>query len=234
MSYRRKLLSLAEVIMVIMRTSKAFLLTLVFCCASSFSSHASLVYIYDFPGTPGSGLAADQTNPPPGIANFGDWSRVNVSQVGTSDVFDSNFWNTTAVFDSTQYASFSITADAGYHLNLELLTFDQMRTAGGPTKGRIEMFLNGSATPYATFDYNPSSSVQNKTFNFTPTTDAANVTSVEFRFYGWNGGTPDASLIFDNVTITVSTVPEASAFWPVILLLACVFLARNVRSHADQ
>jgi len=214
-----------------MGTSRAFLLALFFGCAWCFTSLASLVYIYDFPGTPGSGLAADQTNPPPGIANFGDWSRVNLSQVGTSDVFDSNFWNTTAIFDPTQYASFSITADAGFHLNLELLTFDEMRTAGGPTKGRIEMFLNGSATPYDTFNYNPSATVQNKTFNFTPTTDADNVTLVEFRFYGWNGGTDTASLIFDNVTVTVSTVPEVSVFWPVILLLACVFLARNFRSR---
>ena len=220
--------------MVILRKSKAFLLALFFCCAWCFTSHASLVYIYDFPGTPGSGLAADQTNPQPGIANFGDWSRVNLSQVGTSDVFDSNFWNTTAVFDPTQYASFSITADPGFHLNLELLTFDQVRTPGGPTKGRIEMFLNGSATAYATFDYNPSSSGQNKTFNFTPTTDVDNVTLVEFRFYGWNGGTPEASLIFDNVTVTVSTVPEVSAFWPVILLLASIFLARNVRSRTHR
>jgi hypothetical protein len=214
-----------------MRASKAFLLALFFGCAC-FTSQASLVYIYDFPGTPGSGLAADQTNPPPGIANFGDWSRVNVSQVGTSDVFDSNFWNTTAIFDPTQYASFSITADAGFHLNLELLTFDQMRTAGGPTKGRVDMFLNGSVTAYATFNYNPSATIQNKSFNFTPTTDADNVTLVEFRFYGWNGGTDTASLIFDNVTITVGTVPEVSAFWPVILLLASVFLSRNVRSRA--
>jgi len=215
-----------------MRTSKAFLLAVLFAFAWCFTSHASLVYVYDFPGTPGSGLAADQTNPPPGVANFGDWSRVNLSQVGTSDVFDSNFWNTTAIFDPTQYASFSITADAGFHLNLELLTFDQVRTAGGPTKGRIDMFLNGSAIPYDTFNYNPSASVQNKTFNFTPTTDADNVTSVEFRFYGWNGGTDTASLIFDNVTVTVSTVPEVSAFWPVMLLLACIFLARNARFRA--
>jgi hypothetical protein len=206
---------------------------IVLCLGFSFellnpaSSRASLVYIYDFPGTPGSGLAVDQTNPQLGHSTFGDWSRVNVSQVGTTDVFDSNFWNTTAVFDSTQYASFSITADPGYHLNLELLTFDQSRTSGGPTKGLVEMFLNGSSTPYASFNYNPSSSVQNKTFNFTPTTDADNVTSVEYRFYGWNGGTPDASLIFDNVAVTVSIVPEVSPFWPVTLLLGCVLLSRN-------
>jgi hypothetical protein len=75
------------------------------------------------------------------------------------------------------------------HLNLSLLTFDEVRTAGGPTKGLVQMFINGSATVYDSFNYNPSASVQNKTFSFTPTVDADNVTSVEYRFYGWNGGT---------------------------------------------
>ena len=172
------------------------------------TAQSSVVFLYDFPGTPGSGLASDQTNPQPANATFGDWSRVNVSPVGTAAAFDSNFWNTTSTFDPTQYASFSITADAGYHLNLSLLTFDEMRTSGGPTKGHIELFLDGSAAPYAVFNYNPSSQWTSHTFNFADTTDADNVGTVDFRFYGWNGGTPNASLIFDNVAVTLSIVPE--------------------------
>jgi hypothetical protein len=195
-----------------MRTSKAFLFALFFCCAWCFTSHASLVYIYDFPGTPGSGLAADQTNSQPGNATFGDWSRVNLVPVPTTDVFDSTAWNNTAIFDSTQYASFTITANAGWHLNLSLLTFDELRSAGGPTKGRVQLFLNGSSTVYDSFDYNPSASVQNKTFNFTPTTDADNVTLAEFRFYGWNGGDPSGAMSFDNVATTVAIVPEPNTW----------------------
>ena len=186
------------------------------------TARASIVWTYDFPGTPGSGLASDQTNPQPGLATFSDWARVNVSAGTTSDAFDSNFWNNTAVFDPTQYVSFSITADAGFHLNLSLLTFDEMRTAGGPTKGLIEMFLNGSTAPWDVFNYNPSSNWNSHTFNFTPTTDSDNVTSVEFRFYGWNGGTPDASLIFDNVSVTVAIVPEVSAASSIFLFLTGV------------
>jgi len=234
MSYRDKLLSLAEVIMVIMRTSKASLLTLVFCCAWCFSSHASLVYIYDFPGTPGSGLASAQTNPQPGNATFGDWSRVNLVPVPTSDVFDNTAWNNTANFDSTQYASFTITANAGWHLNLSLLTFDEVRSAGGPTKGRVELFLNGSSTAYDTFDYNPTPSVQNKTFNFAPTTDADNVTSAEFRFYGWNGGDPLGAMSFDNVATTVDIVPEANMLVPILLLLGCVMVEARRRCQISD
>jgi hypothetical protein len=176
--------------------------------AAPLSARGTVIYTYDFPGTPGSGLASDQSSTAPAYTTFGDWNRVNLTAGGATNVFESTFWNTTAIFDATQYESFTITADAGWHLNLQLLTFDEMRTAGGPTKGRIQMFINGSAVPYDIFNYNPSASFQNQTFNFTPTTDADNVTTVEFRFYGWNGGTPEASLILDNVAITLDVVPE--------------------------
>jgi hypothetical protein len=189
----------------------------------SASGHASLVYTYDFPGTPGSGLASDQTNPQTGNVTFGDWTRVNVNPVGTSDVFDSNLWNSTAVFDPTQYEGFTITAAAGYHLDLSSITFDQMRTSGGPTKGLIQIFINGSATVWDSFNYNPSASFLNKSFSFTPTTDADNATLIEFRFYGWNGGTFPSSLILDNVVISgIGVVPETGTIVPVIILSLCV------------
>jgi hypothetical protein len=192
------------------------------------SGHAALVYTYDFPGTPGSGVASDQTNPQTGNITFGDWSRVNVSGVATTDVFDTNLWNTTAIFDSTQYESFTITAGTGYHLDLSSLTFDQMRTSGGPTKALVQIFVNGSAIVWDSFSYNPSASVQNKSFSFIPTTDPDNVTLMEFRFYGWNGGTLAASLILDNVTISgIGVVPETSTIVPIILLFACVALERS-------
>jgi len=201
--------------------------------AQSMAS-ASIVWTYDFPGTPGSPLGSGQTNPQTPNVTFGDWTRVNLSAVATSDVFDSNFWNITADFDSTQYASFTITADAGYHLNLSLLTFDQSRTSGGPTKGVIQIFLNGSATVYDSFSYNPTASIQNKTFSFIPTTDADNVTLIEFRWYGWNGGTPESSLIFDNVAISgIGVVPETGTIVPVALLLGCV-VAESVRQRRRQ
>ena len=185
------------------------------------SAHATFVFTYDFPGTPGSGAAVDQTNPTqPGNAAFGDWARVNLTAGTTADVFESTFWNNTATFDPTQYESFDITANAGYHINLSgTITFDEARNAGGPTKGRVQIFLNGSTTAYAIYNYNPVSgpSLQTETFNFTPTVDGDNVTSVEIRFYGWNGGTPSASLFLDNVSTMIDVVPEVGT-WMVALL----------------
>ncbi len=206
-------------------TRKFLILALLMWVTSAWSTQASLVWTYDFPGTPGSGLGSGQTNPQTPNATFGDFTRVGVSQVGTGNVFDSNFWNTTSNIDLTQYEGFTITAAAGYHLDLQSLTFLEMATAGGPTKGRVYLFLNGSTTPYSGLDYNPDPSFTSRTFGFTPTVDADNVTVAEFRFYGWNGGTANASLILSNVAVTFTVVPEATTLGPIILLLGTVCLA---------
>jgi len=183
-------------------------LGLLICCAGAASAN----FVYDFPGVPGSGLAANQTNPQSPNATFGDFGRVSITATPTADVFESDHWNNTAVFDpASAYAFFDITAASGYHLNLSgTITFDTSRGPGGPTKGRVQLFLNGSTTPYATKDWNPGPSLQNISFNFTPTTDADNVTSVEVRFYGWNGGDPLGTMLLDNVTTTMAIIPEPS------------------------
>jgi hypothetical protein len=196
-------------------------------------ARASLVYLYDFPGDPGSGLAVDQTNSEPANATFSDWSRFKIDPVPTADVFNSAYWNNSAFFDPTEYASFTVTANSGYALTLSQLTFDEMRDSGGPTKGRVSIFLNGSTTAYATFNYNPTASLKNQTFNFS---DVSNVTTAEFRFYGWNGGTPDAGLFFDNVATTFDLVavpiPERCT-WLVSLVpmgIALFRVSRDLRS----
>ena len=190
--------------------------------------NATIVYTYDFPGTPGSGLASNQSSTAPAYTTFGDWSRVNVTAGPTANAFESTNWNTTSTFDPTEYASFTITTNAGWHLNLQLLTFDEVRASGGPTKGRVDMFINGSTTAYATFNYNPSASVQNKSFDFTDTVDADNVTTVEFRFYGWNGGTAAAGLTFDNVAITLDVVPEVDCCGIIAGLFAAMVIGHSV------
>jgi hypothetical protein len=213
--------------------NKARWLGLLICSFGALSSSASIVYTYDFPGTPGSGLASDQTNPQPGNATFGDWNRTNLSQIATSNVFDTGGWNNSSNFDSTQYESFTITANPGWHLNLSLLTFDEQRSAGGPTKGRVQLFLNGSTTAYDVFNFNPTPSTQNQTDNFTPTTDANNVTVAEFRFYGWNGGDPGGTMFLDNVAVTIDVVPEPGT-WLFALLPNGIVLHRLWRRLMRQ
>jgi hypothetical protein len=203
------------------------------------SAGATLVYTYDFPGSPGSGLAVDQTNGQPSLATFSDFSRNGgLTQLPTANAFDSGNWPTTSFINLSVYDAFTITANSGYHLDLSQITFDELRAAGGPTKGRVVIFINGSTTAYATFNFNPTAQIQNQVFNFADITDANNATTVEFRFYGWNGGTTDAGLLFDNVAVPIDVVPEFDAAFVSALLLVVVVaharLKRRITTDRDR
>jgi hypothetical protein len=183
------------------------------------AARGSLIYLYDFPGNPGSGLAADQTNPQPANAMFGDFTRTNVGIAAGADEFASNNWSPNSSIDPTIYEGFGISADTGFHLNLSSATFSARISATGPANIEVALFLNGSSTAYATYDVSPTGTMSSYTFNFTPLTDADNVTSATFRFYGWNATGSGGQLYLDDVGTygAISNVPEASTFLPIIL-----------------
>lgn len=197
---------------------------------------ASLIYLYDFPGSPGSGLAANQTNPQPSDATFSDFTRNNVGVVGSStDEFGSNNWSLGGVLDSTVFEGFSITSAGGFHLNLSSLTFSAYRSATGPQNMEVALFLNGSASAYATFDFSPTTSKTPYTFNFTPLTDSDNVTTATFKFYGWNAGGAGGQLYLDDVATngTISSLPEVAPLLPVTLIIACSVVEIHRRRARD-
>lgn len=213
----------------------AFLTVLLLAIARS-AAFASVLYIYDFPGSPGSGLAASQTNLQPANATFSDFTRSTVTASSTADVFDSDNWSTNASLDPNTYVGFSITAAPGYHLNLSQITFDAGRTANGPVNAEAALFLNGSTTPYATFLFAPTQSdvpFPSYTFSFTPLTEADNATSAVVQFFGWNAGGVGSRFGFDNVATsgTISNLPESHAFWPIVLLLGCIVIERLRRKQ---
>jgi hypothetical protein len=198
------------------------------------TTQASLIYLYDFPG--GSGLAANQTNPQPTDATFGDFTRNNLSSVGSGppDTFGSDHWSLNPALDPTIFEGFSITANTGFHLNLSALTFSAFRSATGPQNMEVGLFLNGSATAYATFDFSPTTSAALYSFNFTALTDSDNVTTATFKFYGWNAGGTGGQVYLDDVGTygAISNLPETSAIGPVLLVLGSIFTARLSRSRS--
>src|SRR5690348_7678247 len=192
---------------------------------------ASLIFVYDFPGN--SGLASDQTNPQPANAIFGDFTRNNVGATpgAPANTFGSNTWSLSASMDPTVYEGFSITAAGGYHLNLSSLSFSAYRSSTGPANVEVGLFLNGSTTAYATFDFSPVVATNTPyTFNFGPLTDADNVTTATFKFFGWNatsgiGGQFYVSNVGTNGSI--SSLPESSSLAPILLLLGCALATRR-------
>jgi hypothetical protein len=218
-TYRRRLLCLAGVLLL----------------AGHSAIRASVIYLYDFPGSPGSGLAVAQTSSQPSGATFSDFTRTNVDVTNGDDVFNSNNWNQGVAIDTTQYVGFSITSDAGFHLNLTSLDFDARKSATGPANAQVALFLNGSSTAYATLDFTPAGTLSPVTFDFTDLTDGDNVTSATFRFYGWNASGSGGQLEFDNVATSgvISNLPEGPVAWPIFVLLGCVAI-ENLRRQRRQ
>jgi len=196
-------------------------------------ARASLIYTYDFPGSPGSGLASDQTNGQPTGATFSDFTRTaDLTQMPgapANNDYGTESWNQTGSINTAQYEGFSITAAAGYHLNLTSLSFDVQLKPSGPLNFEVGLFLNGSSTAYATLDLTPTTTVTTYTFNFTPLTDANNVTLAEFRFFGWNAAAAGGGIILDNVTTNgaISNLPETSTFVPILALTGFVLITRR-------
>jgi hypothetical protein len=196
---------------------------------ASATTQASLIFLYDFPSA--SGLAANQTNGQPSNATFSDFTRTNLNGSGGPPVFASTGWNQNNSIDPTQFEGFSILASGGFHLNLSSLAFDAvLGSPTGPKDMEVALFLNGSATASATFNFSPTSTLTSYVFNFTALTDADNVTLATFKFYGWNATGPAGELDLDNVATygDISNLPEASSLGPSVLLLAFVF---GVRVH---
>ena len=200
---------------------KSFLLALLGLFFLHRQSEASIIFLYDFPNDPGSGLAVDQANPQPTFATMSNFTRTNVT-LGGGPNFNSTNWSAGAQ-DTTEYVGFSIAASSWYYLNLTDITFDVKRQSGGPLNGQVAIFLNGSATPYATQNFSTTTSFVSSTFDFTDLTNADAITSATVLFYAWNAG--GGGLILDNVGIDglVAAVPEITPAWfMAIFIVACV------------
>lgn len=201
----------------------------------SSTMRAALVYVYDFPGNPGSGLATDQTNGQPAGATFSDFTRTatltQMPGAPANNTFGTENWNQTGSIDPTEHEGFSITATAGFHLNLTSFTFDAALKPSGPVNCEVGLFLNGSSTAYATFDFAPTASLTTYTFNFTPLTDSDNVTSAEFRFFGWNAVASGGGIVLDNVATfgAIPSVPEVAPLCPLSLIVVCSLLENHRR-----
>ena len=194
---------------------------LVLACSSI---RASLIYTYDFPGPgPNNGAAANQTNPQPSLATLSDFTR-NGGLIGTgvANVFGSTNWPTGSP-NLSVFTAFTITASPGFVLDLTQLTFQSLKNGVGPANAAVALYLNGSATVYASFAWTPTNApLTNYTFNFTPLTPASNVTTATFKFYAWNATDNTNEIQFGNVALygTID-VPEAASFGPMVIVIAC-------------
>jgi hypothetical protein len=203
---------------------------------ASSNIRASLIYTYDFPGPgPDNGLASNQTNPQPPNATMSDFTR-SPGQVGTGNtgVFGSSNWSTSATLDPTTFNAFTITANPGFVLSLSQLQFDSLKNgATAPMLAEVDLFLNGSTTAYASFDWTPQNSpLTHYVFNFPTVNFSDNVTTATFQFFGWNATSSTNQILFDNVALYGGIdVPEAAGLGPAALVLLSAVSLHQFRSR---
>jgi hypothetical protein len=208
---------------------------LVLSCALFSSAPAALIFTYDFTGSKDTNyLAANQANPQPANATFGDFIRQPSLAATDSNVLGSKNFTASASMDPTQYEGFSITAAVGYSLNLTQITFDINNPSDGPGHFQLALYVNGSATAYEVSpDYATQGISTTLTWDFTDLTGTNNASTVEFRFFGWGSPSAGAHLQLDNVATfgTIGTVAESSNFWTgaVPILATLQFCLRSAR-----
>ena len=81
--------------------------------------------VYSFTGSEACPNQNPSVTSQPPNAVFNNYSSVNTSCKKKDNVFNSEDWNTSTSFDSTEYNQFTITANVGYALNLTSITFTQ-------------------------------------------------------------------------------------------------------------
>jgi hypothetical protein len=218
--------------------SRSILVVLMTLVAFATSSTAAVLFTYDFPGSPGSGLAANQTNGQPAWATFGDFTRTGgLTQMPgaiANNTYGTETWNQTGTINTSQYEGFSITGNGGLHLDLTSLQFDILLKPSGPTNVEVGLFLNGSSTAYATYDVTPTVTLTTYTFNFTPLVDSDNVTSATFRFFGWNAVASGGGIVLDNVITNGTVTPEPGTAWYTLLPLSLAAISLGKRSLAKR
>lgn len=190
-----------------------FLFVLVFSGAGSGLFAQSLLGEYTFNGNVGStNLAA--TNVAAGLT-FAPAARVGVNTASGNLLYDNNFsssnWATPNAVNVNKYHSFKITATPGNYFSLYSFSF-QERISGvlsplflpvGPRTFEVRSSVDNFATPIDVvtgLDPNPFT-LRTHSYNLV-LPGYTNLTSVEFRIYGYNAGATGGFFSQDNVEFT--------------------------------
>ena len=165
-------------------------------------SNAAVLGTYRFMGSDPSG---DLDAPTQTGLTYGTFTRTNVTQVNTNNIFNSNAWTTAGSIDTNEHVSFTVTPVTGYRLNAQSITFTHARSgggSGGPTAGEVRHSENGFAS--AGGAYTPSNTT---TWNFA---DFSTTNATTFRFHAWGASNASGTLSFDDVAITGDVQARAS------------------------
>ncbi|MEZ5047275.1 MAG: hypothetical protein R2831_09830 [Chitinophagaceae bacterium] len=191
---------------------KVFLGSLMMLLASVSITNAQL-YLNEFTGT---GTCPTQGNVPTMATNAtgAPLTRSNINCATVNNMFNSNGLNITNIIDNTKYIEFSVTANAGYKLNVASLQFFRQGSNTAPNSLEVRYSTDGFATSTswgsAPLTTNPGGAPLLWDFTDFTTADGGTVT---FRFYPYgatsvSGGVSATGGTFrlDDVTVNGTVI----------------------------
>ncbi len=179
--------------------SKGILFSLLLLLFTASTATAQLG-VYNFTGF---GTCPNQNpavNSQPANAVFSNYTAVGstITCTAVTDAFGYRKWNNGNSIDLTEYAQFSITANAGYALNLTSFSFIHLADKAQAStywvlRSSLDNYTNNIATaPITTFPQTPS---------ITLPVEFNNLGSVNFRLYVIDAPDADTRWYHDNVTL---------------------------------
>jgi hypothetical protein len=182
-----------------------FILVMVFVTFSQATS--AQLGVYEFTGTGACPNQNPAVTTQPANAVFSDFTTVNATCHSASNVNESEGWNESATINLSQYHQFSITANAGYVLNLTTLSFAQSvsENGSGSGTGDTKWVLRSSIDNYAA-DIATGSSTEttDNPIISLPAGSFSGLSDVTFRLYLIYTKDNDTYWTLDNITLSGS------------------------------
>ena len=186
---------------------------------------ADVIALYTFEGP---SLTNSAGAPNVSVSDFqyvGSGSTNFFSGNGSAWGFSSTSWPTNAVIGGV-YA-FSLTLDLGYSLSLSNVTFDNYRSATGPTDCGVQFSTNGGSSWTTIESFNLPAGSTWYTRQADVITFSGATGTVDFRIYATNASLAAGTFRIDNVTVNGSTIPEPTTSFLVGLGLLTLLAFRR-------
>jgi hypothetical protein len=169
----------------------------------------SQLFTFTFNGTGTCPTQGNSLSPQPSNVTVSALSRTGAITCNSSDnVFNTSNWSLNTAVDGTQYIEFTVSANTGYVVNLNSVSFVTQRSATGPVNGRVSND-GGSGSFTSVYDYTVGTTNSTVNWDFVnfSTSDGG---TVRFRIYGWNATGTTGTMRIDDLAL-YATVTQAGA-----------------------
>ncbi|MDW8295867.1 MAG: lamin tail domain-containing protein [Raineya sp.] len=164
----------------------------------SYFSQAQVIR-FSFTGATGT-PATFPADAQPANGSVTDFARsASITPITSTDNFGASGWNV-ASLDLNRYFSFTITANAGFVLNLSSFELDEIRSGTGPTQWVLRSSRDGFTTDLGTYTNTGTTLITNRVIALNE--NFYNVSgSIEFRIYAFGASSAAGTWRVDNVEL---------------------------------